>query len=867
VDAAFAVAELESPSREKESRDPLARTNGSGSKSPASKENLMSNHPELTPMSLEDWDRLLDNPFNIGPFSRSTKADDWWVITGMHVKLPDALAGKPAGTSKLLVLADTISIGTPDLMEINLDGWSDVLLIGDTINRYNDCEFYRNLRGPTETFRVAFLGRSWERFPRGESHFFIRLQGGRESGRSVISISRWLERDFRRPVQTEFYSGPRFTTRELPLPNSGPGFDACRPFLARLLLTAQSVFEKKGTAEEKRMAMADANRFLGRIETLVALNPGVASWQEVAAQIAATREMFQPQLPGSDRVPDLSPAVYDGVAKSYGPALQKFAETFQQFVNRTGDINQRTRAMELMLNKEANAIKFQALVTEQLQGNFKGATENLSKAEASMRLQNDRVKERKGPFENGVARWRTEKEREAAMAITGAVFSFVVSVGQVFLGNPAGAANAAAAAAKAGMYAVALAEMMEKLKKLVVVIFRIAKMAFEVAAAASKLSNNQNFASNARGVGEQMANLRREAQSGLLGDAPSASAYWDQLWEEVETALRPAVTEGIGGAAEYMKELKVMVIYGRALTSAEAAIPPIAQELAQAELLTKLTENQRRAIEQEMGTLQTGKTASATVAAALWLRHRSVQRAMFAALQDYDAAHRYWALTVERPQRDPSRSIEATAEDLLEIANLQVSFKEALDSFKPRPQDFDHMDYLVPDTAVADFLRDGSFALRFMPPEFGPFADSGNVGRVRVHEVAAWVIWNEGKRPEKGNMEFTIRTNGEYYDQRVESGQVKPFHFSVERVNLTFRYNLPQEEGRREPRSIRIRAKVAEDFRDFYTEPTLFTEWQFSLPKGGGALNLEALQGAVSGIRLEFSGKYIKDEPRLLDEE
>jgi hypothetical protein len=828
--------------------------------------------PPIPPAGPEDWDSLIENPFNIGPFSRSTKADDWWVITGMHVKLPDALVGQPAGTSKLLVFADTISVGISNA-RVRFDGLSDVLLIGDTLNRDNDCNFHRTFLLLNETFRITVFGRT----PPGWSNgfFHIEMEGGdvtRKGGWIMPGNFTWSARAVQKPEQIEFFSThtPGLTNRHsyrfLPLPNSGPGFDACRPFLARLLLTAQFLFEKNRTAA--------ANEVLARLEALLALRP-VASWQEIVPQIAATREMFQRQLPGSDRVPDLSPAVYDGVAKSYGPALEKFGETFRQFVNHTVDVNHRTRAMELMLNKEANAIKFQALVTEQLQGNFKAATENLSKAEASMRLQNDRVKERKGPFENGVARWRTEKEREAAMAIAGAVFSFVVSVGQVFLGNPAGAANAATAVAKAGMYARALAEMMEKLKKLIVAIFGIVKMSFEIAAAANKLSNNQNFVSDARGVGEQMANLRREAQSGLLGDAPSAGAYWDKLWEEVDTALRPAVTEGIDGAADYMKELKVMVIYGRALTSAEAAIPPIAQELAQAELLTKLAQNQRTAIEQEMGTLQMGKTASATVAAALWLRHRSVQRAMFAALQDYDAAHRYWALTVKRPQRDPSRSIEATAEDLLQIASLEVGFKQALDGFKPGPQPFKR-NFPVPESAIADFLRDGSFSLRFTP-DFGPFAGLGDVGRVRVGEIRVWVIWNKDKRPEEGDVEFTIRTDGDYYDQRVESGEVEKFRFLGARVNFTFRYDPVEAESSRND-SIQAFAKVAKDFRAFYPEPTLFTEWQFSLPnsdgalhrealQGDNALNLEALQGAVSGIRLEFSGDYIKDALRLLDDE
>jgi hypothetical protein len=817
----------------------------------------MSNH-SIPPAGPDDWDSLIDNPFNIGPFSRSTKADDWWVITGMHVKLPEALPPRQSrpGIWKLLVLADTISIGTPGAIEINLDGWSDVLLIGDTINRYNDCEFYRNLHDPKETFRVAFLGRTWERIPPVDTHFFIRIQGGRERGRSVISISRWLERDFRRSVQIEFYSAPdydpvigRFRTRELPLPNSGPHFDACRPFLERLLLTAQSLFNANRTA--------DAHHLLGRLETLLAMNPSVASWQELAPQIAATREMLQPQLPGSDRVPYLSPDVYGGVAGAYRPALTAFAATFQEFVNRAGEIEQRKRAARLILDERADAIRFQALVTKQLTDNLKIATDAVARAQTSMESQSGRVEGAAKAFRAGLDKWKKEQESKAAWAIAGAVFSFVGSVGKMLAGNPAGAAGAAQAIAKVPTTAQKLVELMKKIAKIVALVAAVVKMCRAIVDAAGRISDAKEFAS-------LMANVRREAEAGL-DEAPSANAQWDQLWLEVETALAPAVAEDVPGAQGYLKELKVMIIYGRTLTAAQAAIPPIAQELAQASLLAELAARQREALAKEIETLQAEKPASAMAVVALWLRHRSVQRAMFTALQDFDAAHRYWALTDERPPRHPSRSITDLADDLLAVADIKASLQRALASFDPKPQDFTRVRFNVPDTAVADFLRDGSFALRFTP-DFSPVANWGNVGRVRVDEVAAWVIWNEGKRPEQGYMEFTIKTDGDYYDQRVEGDEVKRFRFIGARVNLTFRYD-PVEADRSREQSIAIRGKVAEDFRAFYTEPTLFTEWQFSLPNGGGTLDREALQGAVSGIRLEFSGKYIKDADRLLDDD
>jgi hypothetical protein len=817
----------------------------------------MSNHP-IPPAGPDDWDSLIDNPFNIGPFSRSMKADDWWVITGMHVKLPEAMADRPAGTNKLLVFADTISVGISGAREIKLDGLSEVLLIGDTLNRSNDSTFYRNMLNGNETFRIAIFGRNP---PINPNRFFFRIEGGTREGRILLpGAFSWYDMDVQRPAQIEFYfRGPvdgyphleHYGTRTLPLPNFGPGFDACRAFLARLLLTAQSLFDAKRTD--------DANRLLDRLEnTLIALNPGVASWQELAAQVAATREMFQPQLPGSDRVPYLSPAVYGGVAGAYGPALKAFADTFQQFVNRTGDIDQRKRAARLILDERADAIRFQALVTKQLTDNLNIATDAVSRAQTSMESQKGRVDEAEKAFNSGLRAWRTQQERQAAMAIAGAVFSFVGSVGKIFAGNPAGAADAAAAAAAAAKAATTiqkLVELMKKLSKLLQLIAKIVKMSLEIVAASDRISNAKEFAG-------RMANLEREAESGGLDDAPSASAYWDQLWVEVETALAPAVDERVHGADVYLKELKVMVIYGRALTSAQAAIPPIAQEMARASLLAELAKRQHEAVAKEVEILQAGQPASAMAAVALWLSHRSVQRAMFTVLQDFDASLRYWALTVERPQRNPFRPIKDLAGDLLEIADVQASFQRAVASFDPKPQDFERERFTVPETAVADFLRDGSFALRFTP-DFGPVAGWGNVGRVRVVAVAVRVIWNKDKRPEEGKMELTIRTDGDYYDQRVVSGEVKPFRFIGSRVNLTFRYDHVLQ-------VITTPAAVSKDFRAFYIDPTLFTEWQFSLPKKEDIIDreaLKALQGAVKGIELEFSGTFIKDADRLLDEE
>lgn len=809
----------------------------------------MSDYPERPPTGPEDWEGIINDPFNIGPPERQTKAAEWWVLTGMHVRLPDALAGRPAGTSKLLVCADTISVGKAGVSQINWNGWSDVLLVGASVNQYNGCTFYRDLADSNDKFRIGVCGRTSEHFSPANGRWVLSTPA-KGYGPGDFDMG-----DGRRPVRKELYMSYAargiYSTaaRDEPLPNSGPGFDACKPFLARLLLAAQSLYN------EKRADKAD--QLLDRLQAILSMLPDVSSLQELSAQCVATRELQQPPRPELDHVPYLSPEVYGGVASAYGPALKAFADTFQQFTNRAADAGQRKRAAQLALDERGDAIKFQALVSQQLRENFRIAGENAAKAQTSMESQQARVGRAEAAFQSGLASWKKQKEREAAMAIAGSVFSFVAGIASTFAGNPAGVAGAADAAAKAATTAAKLADLMKKLAKLVQLVAKLVEMCQKIARAAAQISNAREFA-------DRMSDVRREAESGGLADAPSAGAYWDQLWLEVETLLSAPVGEGIGGAAEYLKELKVMVIYGRALTTAQAAIPPIVQEIARVSLLAEIANRQQEAVAREVETIQAGQATPVLAAINLWLRHRAVQRAMLTALQNFDAAHRYWALTDERPRRDPGRSITDLAGDLLEIADIKARQQRALESFNPRPQSFERESYAVPPAAVADLLRDGRFTVRFTP-DLGPLEGWGRVGRVRVDEIAVWIDWLPGKRPATGKAEFTIRNDGAYYDQLVASDKLKSFQFVGAPVNLTFRYDPVRAEQDRD-RSVNIRAKVAEDFRAAYSEPTLFTEWQISLPKGGGggALSREALQDAVRGVTLEFSGKYIKDRDRFV---
>src|SRR3954471_11540859 len=123
----------------------------------------MNNQPELNTTGPEDVDNLINNSS-----SRSTKFDDWWVITGTHVRLPEDMpARRPVGTNNLLVCADTISLGVSGATQIVLTHWSHVIVMGKDFKRYNGCIFLREkavLDDSKEEFRITFFSDTLEHF-------------------------------------------------------------------------------------------------------------------------------------------------------------------------------------------------------------------------------------------------------------------------------------------------------------------------------------------------------------------------------------------------------------------------------------------------------------------------------------------------------------------------------------------------------------------------------------------------------------------------------------------------------------------------------------------------------------------------------
>ena len=309
------------------------------------------------------------------------------------------------------------------------------------------------------------------------------------------------------------------------------------------------------------------------------------------------------------------------------------------------------------------------------------------------------------------------------------------------------------------------------------------------------------------------------------------------------------------------------MIYGRALTTAQAALPPLVQELARNKLQREIAARQHDAIKSEIAGLKQQQVLSAQAMGVLWGNYRNVQRALLVVLYQYDAAWRYWALEDTVTTRDNYRAIADLAGELKGIADLKQMQARALEKFKPAPQEYQHAAYTLSATQ-RDALLDGQKVGIRLPPTDSPLSGWGRTSRVRVKEIHIWVEWAPGKRPHRGEIEFTVRTAGEYDDRRLAGQEYKVFHFHAAPVDLSFRYDVAGLPADQPGAAVHVRAAIADEFRTSYSEPTLYADWILSTPKPGNGdnltLDLQKLKADIAGIRVEFSGTYIKDPERML---
>ncbi|MBO1347834.1 MAG: hypothetical protein EBE86_010755 [Hormoscilla sp. GUM202] len=224
-------------------------------------------------------------------------------------------------------------------------------------------------------------------------------------------------------------------------------------------------------------------------------------------------------------------------------------------------------------------------------------------------------------------------------------------------------------------------------------------------------------------------------------------------------------------------------------------------------------------------------------------RYFNVKRWLFIALEDYNAAYRYWALS--EPSVTPS--IVSRASILQENLNtIKGAYIAAIQSFSPAPSTFDDKFCFIKDhNALETFKKNKKLVWTISKQE--PVFES--LDRVRLDKVRVWLDGAKHK-DSNGTIYISISTDGRYYD-RLGS---KEYQFVGEPVRRFFQY-IPNDKLTTDEK-IQLDGDVTEQFRDAYFRPTPFTTWIISLPDDNSNNQRVDLTN-ITQIRVEFAGSAI----------
>ncbi len=545
-----------------------------------------------------------------------------------------------------------------------------------------------------------------------------------------------------------------------------------------------------------------------------------ASWPEMQQLYLQASALLcsVPKRPANAAfVPWLSQDVYDVETRAFIEAARQYEANYDAFHAANVTLDQQARFVQLMLDNFKDTESVAKKIAAQIQANLDEEELSVGVYQTKVTEQQFVIKRAELAFQQGIAKYKAEKEREFAFEITGAVLSLGVAAGAAAFGVPDTAAlSSLASAAKAGKATKDAAETLEKLGKLGEQLGKMYESLKTIMAAARQLQSLSDLSSL----------ILTEATAGTATD----DASWDILRDRVAELIKPAIDENIEGAVDYKLALTSLAVYGKALNQSKAHYITTARELARQLLQQAAMARQSARTDQYIADLKAGKQPNEEMMRWLLQRYNTVKRWLLIALQNHNDAYRYWAL------QDPPRSLTFSSRvgEMCEAyAGIVKGEAETLESFQPPPQDFQGYRVEVSDpAAVAAFVAARRITVD-VPTDHKVFARRE---RVRLRYLRVWL---EGVQA-ADSVRISITGNGAYRDRY--KGRVLDF-VTAWPLELTFEYALPRE--------IQMDAGFASQYRAFFFEPTPFTSWTIAVNDGDVALD------RVTKVVLEFAGTAI----------
>lgn len=538
-------------------------------------------------------------------------------------------------------------------------------------------------------------------------------------------------------------------------------------------------------------------------------------------------------------VPYLNEYMYKEAAEKYLDVAEDYEDAFDAFERSIADSSERQRFVEAMIAASTSTESYLDSLLDLAYTSLEDAISRREDALRDIQAQRTVVDQARSKFDTGVKEYKKNKEREAIFKVITAVAVVAVSVASVAAGNVGGAAIAggaaegavgAAAGVKAAQEAVAaaskVAQVIQKMKKVFENLDQI-KASFESIKAAADAVD--------------AANVRIDVTIPVQDDELT-EADWDVFSLNVESMMQFAVSEGIDGAADYQRELKIIAIRSKAYVEISNAVI----EAHNAYLRDMLARNHQRDLGSIVTDLQNGlrtdKEHERLIQMLLWEQLLNLRGWAVTLIDNQIRAYKYWALDTDtaRLEGEVKHDVKKMKTVLAEIERKRIS---ALTSFNPQPQTFhDAVIDLGKKPAFLDTLTKkgkASYQVTLEEPVFR------NFGRVRVTNVEVLINAEAIANPTKAYV-VLIKTLGSYVDRDAKSNQ-----FSFVGTPMKVGYSrdaggeVVYESGNGNDNDV---TGVQ------YFQPTVFTTWEVNFTDVLFA-NVDLTK--ISDVKLVLSGEAI----------
>ncbi|KAF0532419.1 hypothetical protein F8M41_011285 [Gigaspora margarita] len=536
-------------------------------------------------------------------------------------------------------------------------------------------------------------------------------------------------------------------------------------------------------------------------------------------------------------VPFLSRKIYIESFESFLKISKKYETEYYRFIDKTETINDRRNSGKLMIQYYEDVSSANKKLISQAENDYKAAQIACDNAEVLLVIQMNKLRIVNENFRMELIKWEIVKSLEATKELCFAVLEFADAVAQLSIGNITKAPQTGDAIVKAADAVSKIEKIGNKMKKLVEVMNNLQKMVDNLSktySAVEKLITTTKGPSLENDLGLLEVNNR------IL--TKTSHEDWNIFVLESKSLFQPIESE-VSYAKTVMSEIEKFAAYGSAYNASKDGFISAGRALIELNLNQKISQNQVKNWQNYIDNLSRENKDYQLAAQMCFNRLLDLKRCLLLPLLNYVHAYEYWALSSSDVSPSMNKNISQFSEDLTKI---NEEFKGALTSFSPPPQtvkfkiNFDPNKSESPEEAhnanlLLSQMKEKNFAVFNIDLKNELFK---NYDRIRVKTIRCYL---KGVRASNINDKITIQisTSGVYYDKRKNN----IYKFLSDQLLREFSYEANNN------KNIITDGKIDEDFKDYYFQPTVFTQWKIKVPeeknKGVDLFN-------VNSIKLRF---------------